>query len=209
MTEHTWDASKTSNDVNCTRCGAQIVSHSHGPEWVPDPPGECPNGAPPIRQVTPPMPVEFLGQTSFEPPKPTPKRTTTRVAFRHIVCLCGSTRFTDAFRDANDREALAGNIVLSVGCDTKSPDSTVTAAQKAELDELHLDKIDMADEVYVLDVEGYVGESTQREIAYAVLRHKPIRWLTGAVSGEKYLEGHARKLGALAAKLANDRGFGA
>lgn len=95
-----------------------------------------------------------------------------------IVCLCGSTRFTDAFRHANLTETLAGNIVLTIGCDTKSDDEMqITPDQKTELDILHLHKIGMANEVLILNVDGYLGESTTREVIFAARLHKPIRWL--------------------------------
>jgi hypothetical protein len=101
-----------------------------------------------------------------------------------IVCLCGSTRFSDAFREANLRETLAGNIVLTIGCDMRS-DALLFADMtdgergeiKAKLDALHLEKIKLADEVLILNVNGYVGESTLREWEYAIELHKPTRWL--------------------------------
>jgi hypothetical protein len=95
-----------------------------------------------------------------------------------IVCLCGSTRFGEAFRGANLQETLAGNIVLSIGCEWHSDQALhLTSDDKERLDELHLRKIDLADEVLVLNVGGYVGSSTAREIAYAKQHGKPIRWL--------------------------------
>jgi hypothetical protein len=105
-----------------------------------------------------------------------------------ITVLCGSTRFFDAFRAANLRLTLTGHIVLSIGCDTKSDaDLAATselgldaAASKVELDELHKRKIDLADEVLVLNVGGYVGESTRGEIAYAETLGKPISYLESA-----------------------------
>lgn len=102
-----------------------------------------------------------------------------------IVCLCGSTRFSDAFHEANLRETLAVKIVLSIGCDFKSDTDLLlagdlTEADKARLDELHLRKIDLADEILVLNVGGYIGESTSREIAYAKMVGKRIRYLEEA-----------------------------
>ncbi len=99
-----------------------------------------------------------------------------------IVCLCGSTRFSEAFHEANLRETLVGKIVLSIGCDFKSDTDLLLAGQltpedKERLDELHLRKIDLADEVLILNVGGYVGESTKREIAYAQRHGKYLRWL--------------------------------
>lgn len=97
-----------------------------------------------------------------------------------IVCLCGSTRFMEAFEEANFRETLAGKIVLTVGVNVKkltfwtsSDEETV----KKNLDKLHFQKIDMADEVLVLNVGGCIGESTRKEIEYAQAKGKKIRFL--------------------------------
>jgi len=101
-----------------------------------------------------------------------------------IVCLCGSTRFLDAFRKANLEETLAGQIVLSIGCDMRT-DADIFGKMtqeertevKEQLDELHLHKIDLADEVLILNVGGYVGRSTFRELIHAFASRKRIRWL--------------------------------
>jgi hypothetical protein len=118
-----------------------------------------------------------------------------------IVCLCGSTRFMDEFQVANLCETLAGKIVLSVGCNTKSDEMLgITEAQKAALDELHLRKIDLADEVLFLNVGGYIGASTHRELAYSIFTHKKIRFLDPE-KGEQYMEEQSHKLGMQVAKF--------
>lgn len=95
-----------------------------------------------------------------------------------VVTLCGSTKFTEAFRAENLRLTLDGNIVLTVGCDTKSDDQLkLSPEQKENLDLLHFKKIEMGDEIRVLNVNGYVGDSTAREFAYARWIGKPISWL--------------------------------
>lgn len=101
-----------------------------------------------------------------------------------IVCLCGSTKFKDYFAENNLTETLAGHIVLTIGCDTKSDQDIfghLTAEQlrdvKEQLDILHYCKIDLADEVLVLNVGGYIGDSTRREILYAKAKGKTIRYL--------------------------------
>jgi hypothetical protein len=101
-----------------------------------------------------------------------------RLKLPTVVCLCGSTRFMDAFRQANLRETLAGRIVLSVGCDTKSDEMlSITAEQKVALDALHKRKIDLADEILVVsDETGYFGASTRSEIEYAKMTGKEVRW---------------------------------
>ncbi len=98
-----------------------------------------------------------------------------------IVCLCGSTRFYQQFQEANYRETMAGKIVLSVGF---MPDSAehgehigITPEQKEALDQLHLRKIDLADEVLILNVGGYIGQSTARELAYALELGRNVRFL--------------------------------
>jgi len=95
-----------------------------------------------------------------------------------IVCLCGSTRFSEAFRNANLCETLAGKIVLSIGCDFKSDQGLgLTEADKDKLDILHLRKIDLADEVLILNVGGYIGKSTRKELDYALTNNKRVRYL--------------------------------
>lgn len=100
-----------------------------------------------------------------------------------VVCLCGSTRFYEEFQKANYIETMAGRIVLSVGfyphAELVAHGSAVgcTAEQKTALDELHKRKIDLADEVLVLNVGGYIGDSTRSEIAYAIACKKPVRYI--------------------------------
>lgn len=94
-----------------------------------------------------------------------------------IVCLCGSTRFKEEFIRANRDETLKGNIVLSVGMFGHQEGIDMNGPVKQKLDELHLRKIDRADEVLVLNVGNYIGESTRREIYYAASTGKPVRYL--------------------------------
>jgi hypothetical protein len=92
-----------------------------------------------------------------------------------IVCLCGSTRFQDTFIQANTDETSKGNIVLTVGSYVHY--TPVPESIKEALDKLHLRKIDLADEILVLNVGGYIGESTRNEINYAKEQYKPVRYL--------------------------------
>lgn len=94
-----------------------------------------------------------------------------------IVCLCGSTRFAEAYREANRRLTLEGKIVLTVGVFGHDEGVDLDEATKANLDELHRRKIDLADRVHVLNVDGYVGESTRAEVAYAREQGTPVTWL--------------------------------
>lgn len=100
-----------------------------------------------------------------------------------IVCLCGSSRFYEAYQKAEYEETMKGNIYLSIGFYPHSAGQPhgegvgCTSEEKIALDELHKRKIDLADEVLVLNVGGYIGESTKSEVEYAKRTGKPIRWL--------------------------------
>ena len=102
-----------------------------------------------------------------------------------VITLCGSTRFRDAFLEAQKRLTLEGNIVISVGLfghagDTEvweNMDEGTLTKTKEMLDDMHKRKIDMADEIYVINVGGYIGESTRSEIEYARKTGKKVRFL--------------------------------
>ena len=95
-----------------------------------------------------------------------------------VITLCGSTRFRDAFMEAQKRLTLEGNIVISVGLFGHSGDDEVwKPGTKEKLDDMHKRKIDMADEIYVINVGGYIGESTRSEIEYAKATGKKVNYL--------------------------------
>jgi hypothetical protein len=102
-----------------------------------------------------------------------------------VITLCGSTRFKEAFMEQQKRLTLEGNIVISVGLFGHSGDEEVWAeGTKEMLDDMHKRKIDMADEIFVIDVGGYIGESTRSEIEYARTTGKPVRYLE--MTAEEY-----------------------
>jgi hypothetical protein len=98
-----------------------------------------------------------------------------------IVVLCGSTRFVEHFNRHRQVLTRTGSIVLSIEIvTTQARDQDpqhADPALKARLDELHLRKIDLADRVFVLNVDGYIGPSTRNEIVYATTVGKPIDYL--------------------------------
>lgn len=92
------------------------------------------------------------------------------------ITLCGSARFEDKFKEANKRLTLAGHVVYSIACypsDNNGKD-WYTDSQKGILDRVHLLKIDNSDAVYVVAPNGYIGESTTREIEYALTTGKKV-----------------------------------
>lgn len=102
-----------------------------------------------------------------------------------VITLCGSTRFKDEFLEAQKRLTLEGNIVISVGLFGHSGDKEVwenmdegtITKTKEMLDDMHKRKIDMADEIYVINVDGYIGASTMSEIEYAKAAGKTVKYL--------------------------------
>ena len=95
-----------------------------------------------------------------------------------VITLCGSTRFKDAYLKAQKELTLQGNIVITVGLFGNSGDNEVwEEGVKEMLDDMHKRKIDMADEIFVINVGGYIGESTRSEIEYAKKNGRIIRYL--------------------------------
>ena len=102
-----------------------------------------------------------------------------------VITLCGSTRFRDAFMEAQKRLTLEGNIVISVGLFGHSGDSEVWEGMdegtltrtKEMLDDMHKRKIDMSDGIFVINPGGYIGSSTRSEIEYAKAAGKTVEYL--------------------------------
>jgi len=95
-----------------------------------------------------------------------------------VITLCGSTKFREEFLAEQKRLTLEGNIVISVGLFGHSGDTEVWLEEtKIMLDDMHKRKIDMADEIFVINVGGYIGESTKNEIEYALNTGKAVKYL--------------------------------
>jgi hypothetical protein len=95
------------------------------------------------------------------------------------ITLCGSTRFIEAFKEVNAVLTLEGNIVYSVAVDGKT--QILSSLDKARLDAVHMVKIMEADELVIVNVDLYIGESTMKEIEFAKLLGKPIYRLSDKV----------------------------
>lgn len=96
-----------------------------------------------------------------------------------VITLCGSTKFKEEFIKINEELTLRGYVVISLGlfghADNKFGNK-ITPEKKKLLDKIHLKKIDMANIIYVIDVNGYIGESTKNEIEYAKNKGKIIMY---------------------------------
>lgn len=102
-----------------------------------------------------------------------------------VITLCGSTKFKKEFIEVQKRLTLEGNIVISVGLFGHSGDNEVWESMddgtltktKQMLDDMHKEKINMSDEIFVINVGGYIGESTANEIIHAIKRGKIVNFL--------------------------------
>ena len=97
-----------------------------------------------------------------------------------VITLCGSTRFKKEFEEVQRKLTLEGNIVLSVGLFSHEEENGEDWAEngiKEMLDDIHKRKIDMSDEIFVINKDGYIGSSTASEIEYAKLKRMPIRYM--------------------------------
>lgn len=109
---------------------------------------------------------------------------------KHIV-LCGSSRFIEVMAICGwhlerDERAIVSGLHLLPGWYTDVPHHIAEAEGVAEsMDALHLQKIDEADEIFVVNVDHYVGKSTEREVRHAMDQHKPVRWYTDDPVGHR------------------------
>lgn len=95
-----------------------------------------------------------------------------------VITLCGSTRFKDTFLEVLKKLTLEGNIVLLPGVYAHAGDEEAwEPGRKEVLDDMHRRKIDMSDEIFVVNVGGYIGESTRGEIEYARRNGRAVRYL--------------------------------
>ena len=94
-----------------------------------------------------------------------------------IVAIIGSTRFKAFHLGAAQRETLRGNIVLIAGFFHHVDNFPISEEVKHQLDDLAEEKVKLADEVFVVNVNGYVGETTQRLLRVAVAKGRPVRWM--------------------------------
>jgi len=104
-----------------------------------------------------------------------------------VVTLCGSTRFKEEFMRVQKELTLKGIIVISVGLFSHAEENSkewMDDGTKIMLDDMHKRKIDMADEIFVINPGGYIGSSTQSEIEYAKEHKKVIRYLEHPLLGK-------------------------
>ncbi len=97
---------------------------------------------------------------------------------RHpIITICGSTRFKEELIAVVGELTHAGWLVFPVGVTDKS--RVIDDAKKVLLNDIHQQKIRTSDAIYVVNKDGYIGESTANEIRYAQLWLRPVYYMEG------------------------------
>ena len=95
---------------------------------------------------------------------------------RKVVTLCGSVRFWDKIQEMSEMLELENEYAV-IGIIPHIMDRDLTEYEKDLLGELHRIKINLSDAIFVVNVEGYIGESVKKEIEYAKENGKEIIYL--------------------------------
>jgi len=104
-----------------------------------------------------------------------------------VITLCGSTKFKKQFEQANAYLTLQGHIVLSLAFFEQSEGFSITSEQADLFAKIHFRKIDMSDEIFVIDVDRYIGSSTKKEIEYAQLSEKRVNYFSKSAIGDDFI----------------------
>lgn len=105
---------------------------------------------------------------------------------RPIITLCGSSKFKQTFHEIEAKLCLEGNIVLSMNLFGHADNLDVFKPKtKSMLDDIHRQKIIMSDKIFVINVGGYIGESTKSEIEFAKRYNIAVEYLEDPESSRK------------------------
>ncbi|TCT15622.1 hypothetical protein EDC18_103330 [Natranaerovirga pectinivora] len=104
-----------------------------------------------------------------------------------VITLCGSTKFKEQFEQTNAYLTLQGNIVISLAFFEQSEGFEITQDQAELLGNIHFRKIDISDEIFVINVDGYIGSSTRKEIEYAKEKGKAVSYYTDTEIPSQFL----------------------
>lgn len=94
-----------------------------------------------------------------------------------IITLCGSTKFKKEFERVNEQLTMQGNIVISLGFFGHSNNIKLRSKDKEMLDTIHKRKIDLSNEIFIINKNGYIGKSTRSEIEYALSKNIKVNYM--------------------------------
>lgn len=100
-----------------------------------------------------------------------------------VITLCGSSRFLLEFQKKNAELTLQGNLVFSIAMVSSAVEGELPSTKKGILDSVHMHKIRMSDEIFVINPGGYIGDSTRREIDFATKIGRRVNYMEPPVEG--------------------------
>ena len=104
------------------------------------------------------------------------------------VTLCGSRKFYQTMMDIKKQLERGFNIVHMPNFSYEKEEfESFTEEQFEALHEMHYAKMRQSDYVYIINVGGYFGEDTQREIDYAKEHGIPVKYLVDPSAPDVYV----------------------
>lgn len=99
-----------------------------------------------------------------------------------IITVCGSLRFYKEMMDITEKMELQRNCMLvPIYNPSKASKDDFTEKEALILDEMHKERIKLADAILVVNVDGYIGNSTKKEIEFAKSLNKEIIYYTDLI----------------------------
>ena len=89
-----------------------------------------------------------------------------------VITLCGSIKYKDIFLKVQENLTLKGNIVFMPNFFTNIKKEEIRLDTKKMLDEMHKQKIDMSDEIYVINLNGYIGERCFENLKFKTFNYE-------------------------------------
>lgn len=100
-----------------------------------------------------------------------------------IITICGSMKFVREMMEISEKIELQGNVVLMPIYNPSRPNKEAfTNEEILILDEMHRERIKLSDAILVVNIDGYIGNSTSKEIEFAKLLNKEIIYYTDIIN---------------------------
>ena len=100
-----------------------------------------------------------------------------------VITICGSMKFIQEMMEISEKIELQGNVVLLPIYNPSRPNKeSFTIEEIAMLDKMHRERIKISDAILVVNVNGYIGDSTKSEIEFAKALNKEIIYYTDMIN---------------------------
>ena len=99
-----------------------------------------------------------------------------------IITVCGSYKFKDEMIEMTEKLTIMGKCILTPNELTRHGKDAYTKDEALMIDKMHKEKIKLSDAILVVNVNGYIGNSTNSEIEYAKLLNKEVLYYTDLIN---------------------------